>query len=329
MGVRQGHRLDAADDAGLGQHAFGDQLDAEAETVCEAQVQQADFLDAAHFDFREIEVCREGDGGEDGGLVGGVHAGDVERRVGLGIAALLRFREHFLVGAAGLEHGARDEVAGAVEDAGDAFDFGADEAVAQYTDDRDAARDGGFEQEVHVLFGGEGGERDAVLGDQRLVGGDDMLAGLEGGFDGELGRAIGAADQFDEHVHIGVFGKGRGVIEPGVAVGVDRAVAALRAGAHTRNLDPSRQPQAVLALHQLDQPGADMAQACNPNSQRPHRAPLTLRFGGGNSRFGGPAEALRAGLPGKGVNARRSPPTPAPPARGREAPGRVTPPPPA
>ena len=296
MGMRQGHRLDAADDAGLGQHAFGNQLDAESETVGEAQVEQADFLDAAHFDLGEIEVCREGDGGEDGGLVGGVHAGDVERRVGFSIAALLRFCEDFLVGAAGFQHRARDEVAGAVEDAGDAFDFGADKAVAQYTDDRDAARDGGFEQEVHVLLGGKGGERNAVLGDQRLVGGDDMLAGLEGGFDGELGGAIGAADQFDEDVHIGVFGEGRGIIEPGVAVGTDRAVATLRAGAHTCNLDPSRQPQAVLALHQLDQPGADMPKPCNPNSQRPHGVPLTLRSGRGNSRFGRKAEALRAGL---------------------------------
>jgi hypothetical protein len=47
VGVWQRHRLDAADDAGLGQHAFGNQLDAEAETVGEAQVEQADFLDAA------------------------------------------------------------------------------------------------------------------------------------------------------------------------------------------------------------------------------------------------------------------------------------------
>ena len=47
---------------------------------------------------------------------------------------------------------------------------------------------------------------DAVLGQQRLVGGDDMLAGAERRLDSGLGRPVVAADQLDEHVDAGVAG---------------------------------------------------------------------------------------------------------------------------
>ena len=39
-----------------------------------------------------------------------------------------------------------------------------------------------------------------MFGDQRLVGGHDRFAGGKCGFDGQPGRTVGPADQFDENV---------------------------------------------------------------------------------------------------------------------------------
>ena len=48
---------------------------------------------------------------------------------------------------------------------------------AQGLHDRDGAADRGLEIERDVVLLGERGELDAVLGEQRLVGGDHRLAG--------------------------------------------------------------------------------------------------------------------------------------------------------
>ncbi len=48
--------------------------------------------------------------------------------------------------------------------------------LAQRLEDRDAARDRGLEGERHALVLGEPRQRRAVMSDERLVGGDDMLA---------------------------------------------------------------------------------------------------------------------------------------------------------
>ena len=47
------------------------------------------------------------------------------------------------------------------------------------------------------------------MGQQRLVGGDHVLAVLQRGADQIAGDAFGAADQFDHHIHIGIGGDAR------------------------------------------------------------------------------------------------------------------------
>ena len=64
----------------------------------------------------------EGEARQDGELVGGVEAADVEGRVGLGIAEALRVGQAVLEGQALQLHARQDVVAGAVEDAVDARD---------------------------------------------------------------------------------------------------------------------------------------------------------------------------------------------------------------
>ncbi len=95
----------------------------------------------------------------------------------------------------------------AVHHAHDAFDLVAGQALGQRLDHRDAAGDGGFKAD-HAACG-LGGQRKglAVVGQQGLVGGDDVLAGGDGGFGGQFGGAFVAAHHLDEHVDIVALGQ--------------------------------------------------------------------------------------------------------------------------
>ncbi len=75
--------------------ALGDaeQLDAEAELVGRGEIGERDRLDALDRHGRGVDLRAEGERGEDGELMGGVEAADVEGRVGLGVAEPLRLGE--------------------------------------------------------------------------------------------------------------------------------------------------------------------------------------------------------------------------------------------
>ena len=139
---------------------------------------------------------------------------DVERRIGLRIAEPLRVLQAVGKRQALLLHAGEDVIAGAVEDAVDARELVADEALAQRLDDRNAARDRGLEIQRHVIALGERRELHAMLRKQRLVGGHHMLAGLERGLDRAFGGVAGAADQFDEHIDAGVARERERIAEP-------------------------------------------------------------------------------------------------------------------
>ena len=167
--------------------------------------------------------------------MGGVEAADVEGRVGLGIAQLLRVLE--ALGEARcprFAHAGEDVVAGAVHDAVDAGDAGRAEALAQRLDDRNAAGDGGLEAELGAVLLGQPRQRHAVPGEQRLVGGDHRAADLERGADRGKRRAVLAADQLDEEVDVVGFGQRHRIVEPCEAGEIDAAVARAGAGARRR-----------------------------------------------------------------------------------------------
>ena len=98
--------------------------------------------------------------------------------------------------------------------------------LAHRLDDRDAAGDRRLVVQQHALLLGDLGERHAVLGKQRLVGGDDMPAGLERGLDRGARRPLVAADQFDEDVDVGLLGELHRIVEPLGRGQVDAAVLA-------------------------------------------------------------------------------------------------------
>ena len=126
-------------------------------TVCNAG-------DAAALDGRHRHGDAEGDLGQDGQLVGGVGAVHVERRIGLGVAALLGLGQGLGVAAAVLGHAGEDEVAGAVEDALQRRDLVGGQALGQGGDDRHAAGDAGLEGDGPAVPAGGVEDLGAVRG---------------------------------------------------------------------------------------------------------------------------------------------------------------------
>ena len=77
-------------DAGVGALRDAEELDAIAELVGGFEIGERDRLDALHMHRLGIDLGAEGEAGEDRDLVRGVEAADVEGRIGLGVAELLR-----------------------------------------------------------------------------------------------------------------------------------------------------------------------------------------------------------------------------------------------
>ena len=125
-----------------------------------------------------------------------VMALDVEGRVGFGIAQPLRVLQARIEGEAFRLHPGQDVVAGAVEDAEDARDRIAGHRLAHRLDDRNAARNRCFVVEQDALLLGDLGQRNAMLGEQRLVGCHDMMPGPSAAATTGACRPFIAADQF-------------------------------------------------------------------------------------------------------------------------------------
>ena len=110
-------------------------------------------------------------------------------------------------------HPRQNVIAGAVQDAIDALDRIAGETLAQRLDDRDAAGDRGLEGERDVLVFRQFRQRQPVLGEQRLVRGDDVLACRERRFHRGARGALIAAHQLDENVDVGRVRQRHRVVE--------------------------------------------------------------------------------------------------------------------
>ncbi len=107
-------------------------------------------LDALDRDRAGVDPGAEGEGGENRELVRGVEAADVECGVRFRVAEPLRLGEAHVEWKVVRLHPRQDVVARAVEDARDARDLVASEALAQGLDDRDAAADGGLEKQRRI-----------------------------------------------------------------------------------------------------------------------------------------------------------------------------------
>ena len=226
------------------------ELYAIAELLGELDVHRGDVADALDMDAGEIDPDPERRTGQHGELVGGVDAVDVEAGIGLGVARRLRLGQHDVEVAAGLAHGRQDVVAGAVEDAVEPAHPVADQALAQRLDDRDAARHRRLEGEDAAPLLGQRRDLPAVHRQQRLVGGDDVLARAQRRLHQTARHAARAADQLDHDVDVGCGGQRHRILLPAHAGEVDVALLGLAARAHGDQLErpaaAQRQQPAVL-----------------------------------------------------------------------------------
>ena len=79
-----------------------------------------------------------------------------------------------------------------------------------------------------------------MMGKQRLVGGDDVLAGVERGLDGLLGDAVVAADQLDEDVDRRILRQRDRIVDQANAGNIDAAALACGRAPRPRRLPDSR-----------------------------------------------------------------------------------------
>ena len=143
--------------------------------------------------------------------MGGVDAFDVEGRIGLRVAERLGLDEAIGEAAALVAHLGQDEVAGAVDDAGDPFDMVGRQALAHRLDDRDAAGHRRLEAHHHPPLARGGEDLVAVAGDQGLVGGHHVLA-VGDGPEHQFKRRGVAADQLDDDLDLRVVHHREGVV---------------------------------------------------------------------------------------------------------------------
>ncbi|MNS93113.1 hypothetical protein D3C72_1272690 [compost metagenome] len=174
-------------------------LDAVAQGLGIIHVSSGQLGDAFGVGLVELQRDAESDRSQDGQLVRGIDAFNVESRVGFGVTQRLGFGQHVREGAALLTHFGEDEVAGAVDDAGQPVDVVGRQAFADGLDHRDATGHGRFEGDDHALLAGLGEDFIAVHGNQRLVGGDHVLAVFDGLEHQFAGHGV-ATDQLDDNV---------------------------------------------------------------------------------------------------------------------------------
>ena len=230
-----------------------DELEPEPEVARVLDVVGRKMLDPLVAHLLEMDRRVEREPREDGHLRGGVLAVDVLRRVGLGIPEALRLREHVGVAGAGARHLGEDEVRRPVDDAVDAVDLGARQRLLHHADHRHHPRDRRLETQLHAVAARRRPQLLTVLGQQLLVGGDDVAARLQRAQD-VVARGIQAPDHFDHEIR-------------GLEHILERASAARQ---HAADLRPAARELLDVRgarLEQIDERGAHGAVAEDPDAE--------------------------------------------------------------
>ena len=233
----------------------GHEPDAVAEFGRVVQQIEIDPLDAGAGNLGPRHPDAEGEVGEDREFLRRVGAVDVHRGIGLREALLLGELQHLGVVGAVFLHPREDEVARAVENAADALDAVGSQALADRGHDRDAAGDGRLERDRPALLSRQLEELGAVLGEQRLVGGDDVLSVFEQFDHHRPGRLEPADEQRRD--------RDRGIAGDVADVGRDLAARQLHAAGlrhvfHDRLLDDDPPPGVPLDMvRRLDEQAHD------------------------------------------------------------------------
>jgi hypothetical protein len=239
------------------------QLDDVAQPAGHGDVVGGDAADSLVVDVAGDDLHAEGDGRDDGRLGTCVEPFDIGRGIALGEPQGLRLGQRDAVVGTVFGHLGQDEVGGAVDDAHDAPDRLAAQALAQRADQWDATSDGGFEQQVDTGAVGCCVQLGADVRQQLLVGGDDRLAVRQRGRDQFSGR-LDAADDLDDQIDARVGHHSVRVAGQHTVGQRHASLAADVAHRHRRDLElqpGSRFDRTLLLAHQLHQRGAHVAAA--------------------------------------------------------------------
>ncbi len=195
--------MDADGDAAVDALGRADQLQPEVEVPRVLEVVGADPLDPLVDDLVEVDRGVEGEPREDRHLRGGVLAVDVvgRDRPRRSRAAAPRASTS-AYGAPVRAISPRMKLVVPLTIPWIRSTCARRERLLQHADDRHDAGDGGLEAQLHLLLAGDRPQLLAVLGEQLLVGGDDVLAGAHRA-DHVVARRLDPADQLGDQVGAG------------------------------------------------------------------------------------------------------------------------------
>jgi hypothetical protein len=157
------------------------QLDSVTQLVRVADVRRFYRSDAFSVNRLHANAIAEGNGGEDGDFVGGVVSVHIVGRVGFGEAFLLGFPQRLLKTHPVSAHAGEDVVGRAIDNADDAVNRLASEALLEGGDDGDATCDAGFKVNIRAPLFGSIQQFAPAFCQQFLVGGHDGFAITDGG----------------------------------------------------------------------------------------------------------------------------------------------------
>ena len=184
-----------------------DKLDAVAKFARKANIHARKAANTAHRKGRIGIVHPVGQTDEQNELVSGIVTVNVQRGVGLGIAQLLGLLERNVKihGVAG--HLGQNIVAGAVKNAHERFNTVAREAFLERFHNGDGPGHAGFVTQNTLFAVGLLKQGQAFFSQQGFVGGNDVLALVEGAVDDGAG-VVDTADKLHQHVDFGIIRKG-------------------------------------------------------------------------------------------------------------------------
>jgi len=229
----------------------------------------------------ELQRNTEGDRRQDSQLVRGIDAFHVETRVGLGVTQALRLGQHVGEVRTLVPHFGKNEIAGAIDDAGQPLDAVTGQAFANGLDDRNAAGDSGLERHHHPILLRGREDLVAVRCDQRLVGRDHVLA-VGDRLQHQRTRRLIATHEFNDHGEVRVVDHVLGFVGETDPRGRAIALAFRVAGRGVHDLD--RTAGAALnfigvARQHIDRAAADGAETENTYLDGFHVCPLPVLNG--------------------------------------------------
>ena len=142
------------------------------------------------------------------------------------------------------------------------------QALAHHLDHGNAAGHRALEIQRDLVLLGERGEAGPVMGEQRLVGGDDMLAGRERGLDRLLCHTALAANQLDEHVDRGILRQSDGVLHETQSGQIGVAFLLPASGRVRDDLDRAPGACGKLRLARRQQPQETAADGADPRQPK-------------------------------------------------------------